>query len=150
MVVRYKILEFEGRKPKTDPREIALFPERHFDPEIAPDQPEEVTVAFESGSPVAVDGEALDPLPLLERLNEIGGRHGVGRADIVENRFIGMKSRGVYETPGGTILHHAHKAVESLTLSIRCSQARKDQSVLVAKGSHFDNLRLEPSFGLLR
>jgi argininosuccinate synthase len=63
-----------------------------------------------------VNGTALDPLPLLERLNEIGGRHGVGRVDIVENRFIGMKSRGVYETPGGTVLHHAHKAVESLTL----------------------------------
>jgi argininosuccinate synthase len=86
------------------------------DPELAPDEPEEVTVSFENGSPVAVNGIALDPLPLLERLNEIGGRHGVGRVDIVENRFIGMKSRGVYETPGGTVLHHAHKAVESLTL----------------------------------
>ena len=86
------------------------------DPEAAPDEPEEVTVAFAGGSPVAVNGEKLEPLPLLERLNEIGGRHGVGRVDIVENRFIGMKSRGVYETPGGTVLHHAHKAVESLTL----------------------------------
>jgi len=86
------------------------------DPELAPDEPEEVIVSFENGSPVAVNDTALDPLPLLERLNEIGGRHGVGRVDIVENRFIGMKSRGVYETPGGTVLHHAHKAVESLTL----------------------------------
>ena len=86
------------------------------DPELAPDEPEEVTISFENGSPVAVNGTAFDPLPLLERLNEIGGRHGVGRVDIVENRFIGMKSRGVYETPGGTVLHHAHKAVESLTL----------------------------------
>ncbi len=86
------------------------------DPEAAPDESEEVTVSFENGSPVAVNGTALAPLPLLERLNEIGGRHGIGRVDIVENRFIGMKSRGVYETPGGTVLHHAHKAVESLTL----------------------------------
>ena len=86
------------------------------DPELAPNEPEEVTIAFESGSPVAVNGTALDPLPLLVALNEIGGRHGIGRVDIVENRFIGMKSRGVYETPGGTVLHHAHKAVESLTL----------------------------------
>ena len=86
------------------------------DPELAPDEPVEVIVSFENGSPVAVNDTALDPLPLLERLNEIGGRHGVGRVDIVENRFIGMKSRGVYETPGGTVLHHAHKAVESLTL----------------------------------
>lgn len=86
------------------------------DPELAPDEPEEVTVTFESGSPVAIDGTKLDPLSLLERLNDIGGRHGVGRIDIVENRFIGMKSRGVYETPGGTVLYHAHKAVESLTL----------------------------------
>jgi argininosuccinate synthase len=86
------------------------------DPEVAPDEPQEVTITFENGSPVAVDGTKLEPLPLLETLNEIGGRHGVGRVDIVENRFIGMKSRGVYETPGGTVLHHAHKAVESLTL----------------------------------
>jgi argininosuccinate synthase len=86
------------------------------DPELAPDEPEEVTISFENGIPVAVDGTKLDPLPLLETLNEVGGRHGIGRVDIVENRFIGMKSRGVYETPGGTVLHHAHKAVESLTL----------------------------------
>jgi argininosuccinate synthase len=86
------------------------------DPERAPDEPEEVTVSFDNGSPIAVNGIPLDPLSLLERLNEIGGRHGIGRVDIVENRFIGMKSRGVYETPGGTLLHHAHKAVESLTL----------------------------------
>lgn len=86
------------------------------DPEAAPDEPQEVTITFEKGTPVAVDGVKLDPLPLLETLNDLGGRHGVGRVDIVENRFIGMKSRGVYETPGGTVLLHAHKAVESLTL----------------------------------
>jgi argininosuccinate synthase len=86
------------------------------DPADAPDEPQYVEIAYERGDPVAVDGERLGPAALLERLNEIGGRHGIGRLDIVENRFVGMKSRGVYETPGGTILHAAHRAVESLTL----------------------------------
>ncbi len=86
------------------------------DPEDAPDESETVTIRYESGDPVAVNDEELDPASLLERLNQMGGRHGVGRVDIVENRFVGMKSRGVYETPGGTILHWAHRAVESLTL----------------------------------
>ena len=82
----------------------------------APDQPEEVLIGFEEGDPVSLNGRALDPVPLLEEANRIAGRHGVGRVDIVENRFVGIKSRGVYETPGGTILHHAHRAVESITL----------------------------------
>jgi argininosuccinate synthase len=86
------------------------------DPSEAPDEPEYVEIAYERGDPVAVDGERLGPAALLARLNSIGGRHGIGRLDIVENRFVGMKSRGVYETPGGTILHAAHRAVESLTL----------------------------------
>ena len=86
------------------------------DPENAPDAPEHVTIAFERGNPVAVNGESLDPVPLVEKLNEIGGRHGIGRVDIVENRFLGMKSRGVYETPGVSLLLHAHRAVESITL----------------------------------
>jgi argininosuccinate synthase len=85
-------------------------------PEAAPDVPVEVTVDFEAGDPVAVDGERLDPVRLLERLNRLGAEHGVGRVDLVENRYVGMKSRGVYETPGGTILHVARRAVESLTL----------------------------------
>jgi argininosuccinate synthase len=85
-------------------------------PESAPDEPQYVEVAYEEGNPVAVDGKRLSPAELLAHLNEIGGRHGVGRIDIVENRYVGMKSRGVYETPGGTILHLAHQAVESLTL----------------------------------
>lgn len=85
-------------------------------PENAPDKAEYVTIDFEGGTPVAVDGELLSPAALLTRLNEIGGRHGVGRVDMVENRYIGMKSRGVYETPGGTILHMAHRAVESVTM----------------------------------
>ena len=85
-------------------------------PEAAPDQPEYVTVDFRDGTPLAVNGETLSPANLLARLNEIGGRNGVGRLDMVENRYVGMKSRGVYETPGGTILHMAHRAVESLTM----------------------------------
>ena len=86
------------------------------DPREAPDKPREVTIRYEKGNPVAVDGETLGPVALLERLNAIAAEHGVGRVDIVENRFVGMKSRGVYETPGGTLLHKAHRAVESLTL----------------------------------
>ena len=86
------------------------------DPEQAPDDPERVTIRFARGIPVAVNDDELRPVPLLERLNEIGGRHGVGRVDIVENRMLGMKSRGVYETPGGTLLHVAHRAIESITL----------------------------------
>jgi argininosuccinate synthase len=85
-------------------------------PEAAPDVPVEVTVDFERGDPVAVDGQGLAPVALLERLNRMGAEHGIGRVDLVENRFVGMKSRGVYETPGGTILHVARRAVESLTL----------------------------------
>ncbi|MBI2218480.1 MAG: argininosuccinate synthase [Candidatus Rokubacteria bacterium] len=85
-------------------------------PEAAPDVPVEITVDFEQGNPVAVDGVTLGPADLLARLNRIGGEHGIGRVDMVENRFVGMKSRGVYETPGGTILHVAHRALESLTL----------------------------------
>jgi len=85
-------------------------------PEEAPDRPEYVEITFERGDPVAVNGERLSPAALLARLNEIAGRHGVGRVDMVENRYVGMKSRGVYETPGGTLLYHARRAVESLTL----------------------------------
>jgi argininosuccinate synthase len=95
-------------------------PEKMFlltaSPEQAPDVPTFVEVEFEAGTPVAVDGRRLSPAALLERLNRIGAEHGVGRIDIVENRYVGMKSRGVYETPGGTILHVAHRALESLTL----------------------------------
>ncbi len=81
-----------------------------------PDQPEYVEVSFEKGIPVAVDGQALGAADLMRKLNEVGGRHGVGRVDIVENRFVGMKCRGVYETPGGTILHQAHRALETICM----------------------------------
>jgi argininosuccinate synthase len=84
--------------------------------ESAPDVPVYVEIDYENGNPVAVDGRRLAPVSLLETLNRMGGEHGVGRVDLVENRFVGMKSRGVYETPGGTILHVAHRALESLAL----------------------------------
>ncbi len=96
------------------------------DPELAPDQPEFLTLRFENGNPVAVNGEALGPVALLEELNSIGGKHGIGRIDIVENRFLGMKSRGVYETPGGTILHLGHRAVESVTLDREVQHLRDE------------------------
>jgi argininosuccinate synthase len=96
------------------------------DPEEAPNEPEWVTIGFEEGNPVSIDGEALPPVELLTRLNQIAGRHGVGRVDIVENRFLGMKSRGVYETPGGTLLHHAHRAVESITLDRQVQHMRDE------------------------
>jgi argininosuccinate synthase len=85
-------------------------------PEAAPDKPAYVTVSFEKGVPVAVDGEKLGPVELMEKLNKLGGENGIGIVDIVENRLVGMKSRGVYETPGGTILYSAHEALETLTL----------------------------------
>jgi len=85
-------------------------------PENGPDEPEYVTIGFERGDAVSINGEALSPASLLTRLNEIGGKHGIGRLDLVENRFVGMKSRGIYETPGGTILMVAHRGIEQLTL----------------------------------
>jgi argininosuccinate synthase len=89
---------------------------RTLDPEQAPDRATVVTIEFEKGDPVAIDGERLGPAALLARLNELGRQNGIGRLDLVENRFVGMKSRGMYETPGGTILLQAHRAIESITL----------------------------------
>ncbi|HEU5272317.1 MAG TPA: argininosuccinate synthase [Xanthobacteraceae bacterium] len=89
---------------------------RTIDPEDAPDEPTIITVDFERGDPVAIDGKRLSPAALLARLNELGRANGIGRLDLVENRFVGMKSRGMYETPGGTILLAAHRGIESITL----------------------------------
>ncbi|MGH6989906.1 MAG: argininosuccinate synthase, partial [Stellaceae bacterium] len=100
--------------PWHEPEEFVYS--RTVAPEAAPDEPEYVEVEFNRGDPMAVDGEALSPAALLTRLNELGGRHGIGRLDLVENRFVGMKSRGIYETPGGTILAAAHRGIESITL----------------------------------
>ncbi|EAR53062.1 argininosuccinate synthase [Oceanicola granulosus HTCC2516] len=90
--------------------------QRTVNPEDAPDTPEMVEITFEKGDAVAIDGEQLSPATILTRLNELGGKHGIGRLDLVENRFVGMKSRGVYETPGGTILLEAHRGIEQITL----------------------------------
>ncbi|WP_091735935.1 argininosuccinate synthase [Phenylobacterium immobile] len=99
---------------------------RTIAPEDAPDQPQVFTLDFEKGDPVAIDGERLSPAALLTRLNQLGHDNGVGRLDLVENRFVGMKSRGVYETPGGTILLAAHRGIESITLD-RGSMHLKDE-----------------------
>ena len=90
--------------------------QRTVDPEAAPDTPEFVEIGFEAGDAVSINGEAMSPATILTKLNELGGKHGVGRLDLVENRFVGMKSRGVYETPGGTILLEAHRGIEQITL----------------------------------
>jgi argininosuccinate synthase len=96
------------------------------DPEQAPDESEVATVAFEAGNPVSINDVPLPPVELLTESNRLGGRHGIGRVDIVENRFVGIKSRGVYETPGGTLLHHAHRAVESITLDREVAHLRDE------------------------
>ena len=104
------VLEDPWRAPYEDMFQLTVAPER------APDRAEEIDVELEAGVPVAVNGERLSPAALLARLNTVAGAHGIGRADVVENRYVGMKSRGVYETPGGTVLRAAFQAVESLTL----------------------------------
>lgn len=105
------VLEDPNYEPKEDMFQLTVSPEK------APDKPEYVTIGFELGYPISVNGKMLSPVEILTTLNEIAGRNGVGRVDIVENRLVGMKSRGVYETPGGTLLMEAHKALETLTLS---------------------------------
>jgi argininosuccinate synthase len=110
-------ISFEGgilEDPWLEPMEEMFLLSRS--PEKAPDKAVYVEIDFEAGNPVAVNGKKLTPAQLLAEMNRLGGEHGIGRADIVENRYVGMKSRGVYETPGGTILHAAHRAVESITL----------------------------------
>jgi argininosuccinate synthase len=104
------ILEDPWREPYEDMFILSVAPEK------APDKAEYIEIDFTAGTPTAVNGDHLTPAALLTRLNELGGKHGVGRVDLVENRYVGMKSRGVYETPGGTILHVAHRAIESITL----------------------------------
>jgi argininosuccinate synthase len=110
-------ISYEGgilEDPWSEPPENMF--EMTVSPENAPDEPQYVDIDFEKGVPTKVDGKELKPSQLLDTLNKIGGANGVGRVDLVENRFVGMKSRGVYETPGGTILHVAHRALESLTM----------------------------------
>jgi len=104
------VLEDPWNEPSSDMFVLSVSPEN------APDKPEIIEITFEKGNPVLINGKAMTPAGLLKKLNTLGGRHGIGRIDIVENRFVGMKSRGVYETPGGTILRTAHMAVESITM----------------------------------
>ena len=104
------LLEDPWTEPDEDMFQMTVSPEK------APDEPEYVEMAFEEGVPVKLNGKALSPANLIKALNEIGGKHGIGRVDLVENRLVGMKSRGVYETPGGTILVAAHSELEQITL----------------------------------
>jgi argininosuccinate synthase len=104
------ILEDPWAEPPADMFTMMVSPEK------APSKPAYIEIGYENGNPVSVDGKKLSPANLLKKLNDIAGRHGIGRLDIVENRYVGIKSRGVYETPGGTVLHTAHRAIESITL----------------------------------
>ena len=133
------ILEDPWNEPSEDMYTLTVAPER------APDAPEYVTLDFESGTPVSVGGVALSPARLVARCNEIGGAHGIGRVDLVENRLVGMKSRGVYETPGGSLILAAHRELESLTLD-RATLHFKDMlagkyAELVYNGQWFSPLR---------
>jgi len=102
-------------------------------PENAPNEPTYIEVDFENGDPVAINGEAMSPATVMETLNKLGGDNGIGRDDIVENRYVGMKSRGCYETPGGTILLKAHRAIESLTLDREAAHMKDELMPRYAK-----------------
>src|SRR5690606_18157813 len=114
------ILEDPWAEPEEDMWRWSVSPEK------APDQPTYVELEFKQGDVVAVDGKPMTPAQVLELLNKLGGANGIGRADIVENRYVGMKSRGAYETPGGTILLKAHRAIESLTLDREVAHLKDD------------------------
>jgi len=124
------------------PDEIWMLTKR---PKDAPDKPAEVTIGFEKGAPVSVDGERLSGVALLEKLNKLGGAHGIGRIDLVENRFVGMKSRGCYETPGGTLILAAHRELEALTLDKNTLHYKQrlalDYAEMVYNGLWFTPLR---------
>ena len=133
-------LEDPANEPKYDEiLELGVSPER------APDRPSYVTITFEKGIPVQVDGKKLSAIEIIEKLNEIGGANGVGICDMVENRLVGMKSRGVYETPGGTILYTAHEILESICLDKETQHFKQHVAVkfadLVYNGQWFTPLR---------
>lgn len=121
------ILEDPWNEPPDDMFLLTVSPEK------APDEPETISIDFNKGIPVAVNGTELSPAALLAKLNSLAGKHGIGRVDIVENRFVGMKSRGVYETPGGTILHKAHRAMESITMDREVMHQRDSQIPYIAR-----------------
>lgn len=133
------LLEDPWNEPEEDMYQFSASPQS------APDEPEHLTLSFEQGVPVAVNGERLGLVELVERLNLIGGRHGIGRVDLVENRLVGMKSRGVYETPGGTLLYTAHRELESIVLDKETLRARDriaiDYADLVYNGRWFTPVR---------
>ena len=128
-------------------------PDKIFQMSVAPErarpEPQYIEIGFERGEPAAIDGERTGPAHLLETLNRIGGEHGIGRVDLVENRFVGMKSRGVYETPGVTILHAAHRALESITLDREVMHLRDSLGVKLAEGIYY-GFWFAPEFELLR
>ncbi len=118
-------------------------------PEDALTEAEEIEIGFERGEPVSINGESMKAVALLEKLNEIGGAHGLGRVDLVENRFVGMKSRGVYETPGVTVLQAAHRALESITLDREVVRLRDSLSVKFAESIYY-GFWFAPEFELMR
>ena len=134
------VLEDPWNEPEEDMYQLSVSPQ------AAPDAPEELTVAFAQGVPVAVNGERLGLVALMDRLNTIGGRHAIGRIDLVENRLVGMKSHGVYETPGGTILYTTHRELESIVLDKETLRAKDrialDYADLVYNGRWFTPVRV--------
>jgi argininosuccinate synthase len=118
-------------------------------PENAKNKPDEIVLTFEKGEPVAINGEKFGAVDLLEKLNFLGGEHGIGRVDLVENRFVGMKSRGVYETPGVTILHAAHRALESITLDREVTRLRDSLGVKIAESIYY-GFWFSPEFQLMK
>ena len=137
------ILENPWSEPPADIFQLTVSPE------AASSQAEYVEISFVQGEPTSVNGEQMNPVALLEKLNELGGKHGIGRVDLVENRFVGMKSRGVYETPGVTILHSAHRAIESITLDREVMHLRDSLSVKFSESVYY-GFWFAPEFELLR
>jgi argininosuccinate synthase len=137
------ILEDPWAEPPADIFQLTKAPEE------AQGEAEYVEIGFEKGEPVSINGRGLGPVALLETLNEMGGRHGVGRVDLVENRFVGMKSRGVYETPGVTILQAAHRALESITLDREVMRLRDSLGVQFAESIYY-GFWFAPEFDLMR
>jgi argininosuccinate synthase len=131
---------------KAPPEDIFLLTKS---PEKASDKAEEIVLTFEKGEPIAIDGEKYGAVDMLSKLNFIGGEHGIGRVDLVENRFVGMKSRGVYETPGVTILHAAHRALESITLDREVVRLRDSLGVKIAEAIYY-GFWFSPEFELMK
>jgi len=136
-----KVLEH----PKNSAHEFIF--QRTVSPENAPNKTTRITISFKNGDPIAINGKKLSPEKLLDKLNEVAGKNGIGRVDLVENRFIGIKSRGVYETPGGTILYSAHRAIESVTLDKETAHAKERimpaYAELVYNGYWFSKKRIK-------